>query len=147
MVMEIGQGIVDDVRAVFERRVGEYLIARSRMVEVNRRIETMRGDARYNEYAQRSANLANDAKMIDADIERIQGAARRGDWTQMIGAVPLYGRLSAYIGSVKALERDVGLVDRSDESIAPWIAAVGLVVAMLMIRRKREGLDNSEGKS
>ena len=145
--MRIGQGIVDDVRAVFERRVGEYLIARSRMVEVNRRIETMRGDARYNEYAQRSANLANDAKMIDADIERIQGAARRGDWTQMIGAVPLYGRLSAYIGSVKALERDVGLVDRSDESIAPWIAAVGLVVAMLMIRRKREGLDNSEGKS
>ena len=147
MVMEIGQGIVDDVRAVFERRVGEYLIARSRMVEVNRRIETMRGDARYNEYAQRSANLANDAKMIDADIERIQGAARRGDWTQMIGAVPLYGRLSAYIGSVKTLARDVGLADRSDESIAPWIAAVGLVVAMLMIRRKREGLDNSEGKS
>jgi uncharacterized protein YeeX (DUF496 family) len=145
--MKIGQGIVDDVRAVFEKRVGEYLIAKSRMVGVNRRIETMRGDARYDEYLQRSANIANDATMIDADIERIQGAARRGDWTQIIGAVPLYGRLSAYIGSVNTLARDVGLVDRSDESVAPWIAAVGLVVAMLMLRRKREGLDNSEQKS
>jgi uncharacterized protein YeeX (DUF496 family) len=145
--MKIGQGIVDDVRAVFEKRVGEYLIAKSRMVDVNRRIETMRGDARYDEYLQRSANIANDATMIDADIERIQGAARRGDWTQIIGAVPLYGRLSAYIGSVNTLARDVGLVDRSDESVAPWIAAVGLVVAMLMLRRKREGLDNSEQKS
>jgi uncharacterized protein YeeX (DUF496 family) len=145
--MKIGQGIVDDVRAVFEKRVGEYLIAKSRMVGVNRRIETMRGDARYDEYLQRSANIANDATMIDADIERIQGAARRGDWTQIIGAVPLYGRLSGYIGSVDTLARDVGLVGRSDESIAPWIAAVGLVVAMLMLRRKREGLDNSEQKS
>jgi hypothetical protein len=145
--MRIGQGIVDDVRAVLEERVGEYLIAKSRMIEVNRRIETMRGDARYDEYLQRSANIANDATMIDADIERIQGAARRGDWTQIIGAVPLYGRLSAYIGSVNTLARDVGLVDRSDESVAPWIAAVGLVVAMLMLRRKRDGLDNDKQKS